>query len=109
MQVKMENLKLSPNPNPSTESDQLPEADSLPDGFVESSSVEEVEEAVTDYKEEKLLEPESSPQVVIEDGTSNSSKLAENVGDQTKSTAVSNAEAPPCEGSAQEKSNTFVF
>ncbi|KAL8538605.1 hypothetical protein ACS0TY_000574 [Phlomoides rotata] len=100
----MENLKLNPNPNPNPESNQLPEADSLPDGFVESSSVEPVEEAVTDYKEEKLLDPDSSPQVVIGDGSSNSSKLVENVGDQSKSTAVSNAEAASCEGSAQQKS-----
>ncbi|KAL0317443.1 UNVERIFIED_CONTAM: hypothetical protein Sangu_2158600 [Sesamum angustifolium] len=60
MQVKME------NPNP--EVNQLPEADSLPDGFVESSSVEPLKEAVTDYKEEKLLEPDSVPEVVIGDG-----------------------------------------
>lgn len=98
----MEDLKL----NAKTESNQLPEADSLPDGFVESSSVEE---AVTDYKEEKLLEPESSPQLVIQDDTLNSSKLALNVSDQSKSTDASNAEAASFEGNAQDKSNTLVF
>ncbi|KAL3810488.1 hypothetical protein ACJIZ3_000012 [Penstemon smallii] len=66
----MENPNLNPNP----EVNQLPGANSLPDGFVESSADEEV----TDYKEEKLLEPDSRPEVVIEDGggASFSSKLS---------------------------------
>ncbi|KAI3458986.1 hypothetical protein Pfo_015649 [Paulownia fortunei] len=98
MQVKMENPKLSPNP----EVNQLPEADSLPDGFVESSSSEPLEETVTDYKEEKLLEPDSRPEVVIEDGGSSSSKLVENVGDQSESTAVANVGAAPGEGNVKE-------
>ncbi|KAK6136038.1 hypothetical protein DH2020_030204 [Rehmannia glutinosa] len=77
----MENPNLNPNP----EVNQLPEADSLPDGFVESSSAAPLEEAVNDYKEEKLLELGSRPEVVIEDEGSSSDKLVENVGDQSQS------------------------
>ncbi|KAK6136227.1 hypothetical protein DH2020_030059 [Rehmannia glutinosa] len=77
----MENPNLNPNP----EVNQLPEADSLPDGFVESSSAAPLEEAVNDYKEEKLLELGSRPEVVIEDEGSLSDKLVENVGDQSQS------------------------
>ncbi|KAK4385881.1 Beta-taxilin [Sesamum angolense] len=95
MQVKME------NPNP--EVNQLPEADSLPDGFVESSSVEPLKEAVTDYKEEKLLEPDSLPEVVIGDGGSSSSKLLENAGDRSQSTAMANVVVAPGEGHVKEK------
>lgn len=77
----MENLSLSPNP----EVDQLPEADSLPDGFVECPSGGQSEEAAADYKEEKLLEPHSRPEVVIEDSGSSSGELGENVGDRSES------------------------
>lgn len=97
----MENPKLNPNP----EANHLPEADSLPDGFVESASSEPVEEAVTDY-EEKLLEPDSLPEGLIEDGSSSSSKLVENVGDQSESTSVG---AAPVEGNVKEKCNILVF
>ncbi|KAL6552854.1 hypothetical protein OROHE_008218 [Orobanche hederae] len=96
----MENPNLSPNP----EVNQLPEADSLPDGFVESSSAVPLEEvAVTDY-EEKLLEPGSRPEVVIEDGGSSLGKLVENVGYQRESTAVANVGAASGEGNAKDKS-----
>ncbi|XP_028082606.1 beta-taxilin-like isoform X1 [Camellia sinensis] len=53
--------------------DQLPEAHSLPDGFVDSSveplapstPMLEQEMPLTDYKEEKLVEPDSSPDLVV--------------------------------------------
>ncbi|KAL0303125.1 UNVERIFIED_CONTAM: Beta-taxilin [Sesamum radiatum] len=100
MQVKME------NPNP--EVNQLPEADSLPDGFVESSSAEPLKEAVTDYKEEKLLEPDSLPEVVIGDGGSSASKIVENAGDRSQSTAMANVAAAPGEGHVKGKSTEGV-
>ncbi|THG08425.1 hypothetical protein TEA_015083 [Camellia sinensis var. sinensis] len=61
--VKMENPAV----------DQLPEAHSLPDGFVDSSveplapstPMLEQEMPLTDYKEEKLVEPDSSPDLVV--------------------------------------------
>ncbi|KAL6586482.1 hypothetical protein OROMI_001470 [Orobanche minor] len=97
----MENPNLSPNP----EVNQLPEVDSLPDGFVESSSAVPLEEvAVTDYKEEKLLEPGSRPEVVIEDGGSSLAKLVENVGYQRESTAVANVGVASGEGNVKDKS-----
>ncbi|PIN11983.1 hypothetical protein CDL12_15402 [Handroanthus impetiginosus] len=96
----MENPNLNPNP----EANQLPEADSLPDGFVESSGAEPLKEAVTDYKEEKLLEPNSRPGVVIEDGGSSSSKLPETVGDRVESVAVANDGAAPGVVHVKEKS-----
>lgn len=54
---------------------QLPEADSLPDGFVDSSAepltpspaTPDQEDQVTDYKEEKLVEVESRPDLVVND------------------------------------------
>ncbi|KAL8241133.1 hypothetical protein R6Q59_014488 [Mikania micrantha] len=54
---------------------QLPEADSLPDGFVDSSAesltpsspTPDQEDQVTDYKEEKLIEVESRPDLVVDD------------------------------------------
>lgn len=63
--------------------DQLPEVDSLPDGFVESSAeplapstpTPEQEKAVIDYKEEKLLEPELSPQLAVNDSPSSESVI----------------------------------
>lgn len=60
----MENSNSNSNP----EVNQLPEADSLPDGFVESSEGE-----MNDYKEEKLLEPSFRPEVVIENSGSDAS------------------------------------
>lgn len=92
------------DPNPNPEANQLPEAASLPDGFVESSSAE----AVIDYKEEKLLEPGSRPEVVIEDGSS-LGKLVEHVVDQSESTSAANAGAAHAEESvANEKCNALV-
>ncbi|CAH1438475.1 unnamed protein product [Lactuca virosa] len=53
---------------------QLPEADSLPDGFVDSSAepvtpsvptAPDQEDEVTDYKEEKLVEVESRPDLIV--------------------------------------------
>ncbi|KAI3799742.1 hypothetical protein L1987_35043 [Smallanthus sonchifolius] len=54
---------------------QLPEADSLPDGFVDSSAepvtslprTPDQESQVTDYKEEKLIEVDSRPDLVVDD------------------------------------------
>lgn len=55
---------------------QLPEADSLPDGFVDSSAdpltpssprTPDGEDEVTDYKEEKLIEVDSRPDLVVDD------------------------------------------
>lgn len=55
---------------------QLPEADSLPDGFVDSSAepvtasvptAPDQEDDVTDYKEEKLVEVELSPDLIMND------------------------------------------
>ncbi|XP_076898193.1 uncharacterized protein LOC143551695 [Bidens hawaiensis] len=53
---------------------QLPEADSLPDGFVDSSaeslaptSTTDQEDQVTDYKEEKLVEVDSRPDLIVDD------------------------------------------
>ncbi|KAK9063011.1 hypothetical protein SSX86_016881 [Deinandra increscens subsp. villosa] len=54
---------------------QLPEADSLPDGFVDSSAEPlppspptlDQENHVTDYKEEKLVEVDSRPDLVVDD------------------------------------------
>ncbi|GJU90523.1 beta-taxilin isoform X2 [Tanacetum coccineum] len=54
---------------------QLPEADSLPDGFVDSSAdlltpspmTPEQEDDVNDYKEERLVEVESRPDLVVDD------------------------------------------
>ncbi|XP_076921071.1 uncharacterized protein LOC143582371 isoform X1 [Bidens hawaiensis] len=53
---------------------QLPEADSLPDGFVDSSaespapaSPTDQAEQVTDYKEEKLVEVDSRPDLIVDD------------------------------------------
>lgn len=94
-----------PSPNPNPEANQLPEAASLPDGFVESSPAE----AVVDYKEEKLLEPGSRPEVVIEDGGSSLGKLVEHVADQTESTAAANAEAARGNGNAKEKCNVVCL
>lgn len=92
------------DPNPNPEANQLPEAAALPDGFVESSSAE----AVVDYKEEKLLEPGSRPEVVIEDGSS-LGKLVEHVVDESESTSAANAGAAHGEGSgANEKCNALV-
>ncbi|XP_073139840.1 uncharacterized protein [Henckelia pumila] len=71
--------------NVKSEVNQLPEADSLPDGFVESSSPEHLEEEVTDYKEEKLLQLDSrsDSDVVITDGGGTSfGECSDNVGDQ---------------------------
>ncbi|XP_075513547.1 uncharacterized protein LOC142548849 [Primulina tabacum] len=66
-----------------SEVNQLPEADALPDGFVESSSPEHVEEEANDYKEEKLLQLDSRSDVVITDGGGASfGEVDENVGDQ---------------------------
>ncbi|KZV24272.1 hypothetical protein F511_01754 [Dorcoceras hygrometricum] len=66
-----------------SEVNRLPEADSLPDGFVESSSPELLEEEVPDYKEEKLLQLDSRSDVVITDGGGTSfGELDDNVGDQ---------------------------
>ncbi|XP_057798981.1 uncharacterized protein LOC131014867 [Salvia miltiorrhiza] len=90
----------NPSPSPNPEANQLPEADSLPDGFVESSPAE----AVVDYKEEKLLEPGSRPEVVIEDGGSSLGKLVEHVADQTQSAAAANANPTQGDGNAKEKS-----
>lgn len=65
----MENA--NPASNPITEADQLPEVDSLPDGFVDGTSetqkVEEDKPEFTDYKEEKLVEPDRRPELVIDD------------------------------------------
>ncbi|KAL6545320.1 hypothetical protein OROGR_009194 [Orobanche gracilis] len=97
----MENPNLSPNP----EVNQLPEADLLPDGFIESSSAAPLEEvAVTDYKEEKLPEPGSGSEAVIEDGSSSLGKLVENVGNQRELTAVANVGAASGEGNVKDKS-----
>lgn len=54
------------------EATQLPEADSLPDGFVDSSAdpltpSEQEEDDVNDYKEERLVEVESRPDLVVDD------------------------------------------
>lgn len=54
---------------------QLPEADSLPDGFVDSSAepltpspaTPDQEDEVADYKEEKLVEVESRPDLIVND------------------------------------------
>ncbi|XP_076915513.1 uncharacterized protein LOC143574891 isoform X2 [Bidens hawaiensis] len=53
---------------------QLPEADSLPDGFIDSSaeslaptSTTDQEDQVTDYKEEKLVEVDSRPDLIVDD------------------------------------------
>lgn len=71
----MENA--NPASNPITEADQLPEVDSLPDGFVDSTSEkslvpetqkdEEEKPEFTDYKDEKLVEPDRRPELVIDD------------------------------------------
>jgi hypothetical protein len=66
--------------------DQLPEVDSLPDGFVESAveplspstPAVEHEKPVRDYKEEKLLEPELSPQLLVNDSPSTDGIVTEN-------------------------------
>ncbi|KAF5770784.1 putative transcription factor bZIP family [Helianthus annuus] len=54
---------------------QLPEADSLPDGFVDSSAepltsspaTPNQESEVADYKEEKLIEVDSRPNLIVDD------------------------------------------
>ncbi|KAI7735968.1 hypothetical protein M8C21_022380 [Ambrosia artemisiifolia] len=54
---------------------QLPEADSLPDGFVDSSEepltfsppLTDQESQVTDYKEEKLIQVASRPDLIVDD------------------------------------------
>lgn len=54
---------------------QLPEADSLPDGFVDSFSepltsspaTPHQQDQVTDYKEERLVEVDSRPDLVVDD------------------------------------------
>ncbi|KAK1409552.1 hypothetical protein QVD17_36078 [Tagetes erecta] len=54
---------------------QLPEADSLPDGFVDCSAepvislarIRDQECGVTDYKEEKLIEVHSRPDLIVDD------------------------------------------
>lgn len=93
------------DPNPNPEANQLPEAASLPDGFVESSSAE----AVVDYKEEILLEPGSRPEVVIEDGGGSSlGKLVEHVVDHSESTAAADAGPAHGEGNAKGKCNVLV-
>ncbi|KVI09748.1 alpha-taxilin isoform X1 [Cynara cardunculus var. scolymus] len=54
---------------------QLPEADSLPDGFVDSSAepltptpaTPDQEDQVIDYKEERLIEVDSRPDLVVDD------------------------------------------
>lgn len=56
----------SENPAPNPVADQLPEAESLPDGFVGDSSTTDPlppktpqpDQEVTDYKEEKLIDPQ---------------------------------------------------
>ncbi|KAL3656109.1 hypothetical protein CASFOL_000505 [Castilleja foliolosa] len=94
----MENSKLSPNP----EVNQLPEVDSLPDGFVESSSAAPLEEkaAENDYKEEKLLDPGSRSEVVIEDGGS----LVGYVDDHSDLTAAENVAVASGAGNVKGKS-----
>ncbi|GER28834.1 taxilin [Striga asiatica] len=95
---EMESPEFSPNP----EVNQLPEAASLPDGFVESSSAAPLEkEAVDDYKEEKLLEAGWKPEVVVEDGGSSLIKL---VDDQSQFVVASDAGAASAEGNVKEKS-----
>ncbi|KAL7148623.1 hypothetical protein ABFS83_06G191100 [Erythranthe nasuta] len=75
------------NPNPGV--NQLPESDSFPDGFVVSSPAKPpLEETVTDYKEEKLVELDSRPEVVIENFCSSSSNSAENAGHRSESMAA---------------------
>lgn len=101
MQVKMENPKLSPNP----EVNRLPGAVSFPDGFIESAPEEPLEEKVSDYKEEKLVELDSGPEVVIGNGCSSSSQLVENVADQSESAVAADDEAAPGEGNVKEKCN----
>ncbi|KAG8380479.1 hypothetical protein BUALT_Bualt06G0019600 [Buddleja alternifolia] len=97
----MDNPSLNPNPN----SNQLPEADSLPDGFVESCSAEKLDEegVSTDYKEEQLLELGSGTEVVIEDGGTSSSDVVENAGDQSESVALADVGAATGEGHLKEK------
>ncbi|CAA0841103.1 Unknown protein [Striga hermonthica] len=95
---EMESPEFSPNP----EVNQLPEAASLPDGFVESSSAAPLEkEAVDDYKEEKLLEAGWKPEVVVEDGGSSLVKL---VDDQSQFAVASVAGAASAEGNVKDKS-----
>uniref|UniRef100_A0A5B7A6M2 Putative beta-taxilin isoform X1 n=1 Tax=Davidia involucrata TaxID=16924 RepID=A0A5B7A6M2_DAVIN len=69
--------------------DQLPEADSLPDGFVDSTAeplppstpTPEQEKPLTDYKEEKLIESDPGPVLAVnefqlgESGTQETEKL----------------------------------
>lgn len=65
----MENTNQTPSANP--EANQLPEANSLPDGFVDSCSAdpkaEEEKPELADYKEEKLVEPDERPELIIDD------------------------------------------
>ncbi|KAL2549563.1 Taxilin [Forsythia ovata] len=103
------------NMNPNLEVNQLPEADSLPDGFVDSSSAEQLapgtrgpEQEVT-YKEEKLVEPSSLAEVVINDGTSTSpAKSWDGVGNQSDQAVITvgsvNAGTSPGKGHIKEKS-----
>ncbi|CAA2954437.1 beta-taxilin isoform X1 [Olea europaea subsp. europaea] len=81
----MENSNLNAN----QQKNQLPEADSLPDGFVDSSSAKPLapgapgpEQEVTS-KEEKLVKSDSLAEVVVNDGTSTSQdKSLEIMGNQ---------------------------
>ncbi|KAL3523449.1 hypothetical protein ACH5RR_016283 [Cinchona calisaya] len=96
------------NPNPNPNANQLPAADSLPDGFVESSSAdhlggpettkpEEENPDLIDYKEEKLVEPDLRPELAVDDLHSSKEKSEEAV--------VAVAES---ENAGSEKSNIEV-
>lgn len=113
---KMENSNLNAN----QQKNQLPEADSLPDGFVDSSSAKPLapgapgpEQEVTS-KEEKLVKSDSLAEVVVNDGTSTSQdKSLEIMGNQNDQavTMAGSADAGASSGERhiEEKCNCFIF
>ncbi|XP_076958754.1 uncharacterized protein LOC143634604 [Bidens hawaiensis] len=73
---------------------QLPEADSLPDGFVDSSTSAEPltrcrESRVLDYKEEKLIEVGSQPDLLVDDFQEQSERGVETLTDRVQGMVVS--------------------
>ncbi|CAI9772248.1 unnamed protein product [Fraxinus pennsylvanica] len=107
---KMENSNMNPN----LEVTQLPEADSLPDGFVDSFSAKPLlpgtavpEQEVT-YKEEKLVEPGLLAEVINDGMSTSPAKSQEAVGNENEQAVTpegsTNDGASPGKGHVEEKS-----
>ncbi|EPS66907.1 hypothetical protein M569_07870 [Genlisea aurea] len=85
------------------EVDRLPEADSLPDGFVESSPLETSEETLADYREEILVDPDRLPELLTGGFDSVISDYHGNLSRPSGSTAVEDIDDAPGVNLVKEK------